>query len=87
MEDMLPEKPAKLGPKNGRLQLLMEAEYLTRLHDLQTDIAAEYMRQFDPDELPVTDNCYANGLSKEQYEAVQQEIERRFPGPRAYYYT
>ena len=86
-EKLLPYKPAKLGPKNGRLAMLMEAEYLARLHDLQADIASEYQRLFDESEPPAEDGCYENGLNKEQYEEVKKEIERRFPGPKAAYYT
>ena len=86
-EALLPDSPAKLGPKNGRLAVLMEAEYLSRVADLQADIVNEYMRLFDGTEPPATDNLYENGLTEDEYNAVKEEVDRRFPGPMAAVYT
>jgi hypothetical protein len=79
----------RLGPINGRLAMLMQAEYLTELYKLQRRIADKYELMFTNKEKPVTDsNCFANGIyDKKDYDAAELEAKQLFPGPQAEYYT
>jgi hypothetical protein len=67
------------------LQARMEAEYLTRLHVLQQEIAGKYgalsvNEQFTRD-YEVRDN-----VAKPIWQAVDAQVEAEFPGERAEYY-
>lgn len=62
--------PVLLGKENGKLAMLMEQEYLTRVALLQEEIAKIYMPLFDFSELP----------TKDAYGRTRPEYRGRIPG-------
>lgn len=80
--------PAILGPKNSRLQMEMEREYLTRLRTLQVELRSKYLSRLDHNDMPLgMEESYDGFPSHEAYEASKAEVERLFPGKEADYRT
>ena len=76
------------GPKNGRLQLQMEKEYLTSLYLLQQQIKGKYLPLWDAQESPTQqDRCACPGLTLTQYDECMAQLNLEFPSPEAAYYT
>lgn len=81
------DQPLDLGPINGRLSMLMRQEYLTRLYELQQEIGKKYSNLTVEEEPTCEDKVWGNGLCKAEYDAVEKEVMKVFPGKCAKYYT
>lgn len=80
-----------LNANNGKLQLLLIQEYLTRLAKLQDELRQKYTPLFDQTDdgkRPMSVMYYVKGIvDKQDYDAAMAEAVARFPGPKAGYYT
>ncbi len=80
--------PVELGPRNGKIALTMNREYLVRLHELQQEIRGKYLPSFDDRERPTPAGTeWDLGMDEKQYNEAKAEAEGRFPGDEAPYYT
>lgn len=78
----------RIGPKNLRLEMELQREYLTRLFALQSELREKYTPKFDANEKPITDESNYDGFPSEvEYRRNKTEVEKMFPGVEAEYYT
>lgn len=85
------DPPTKLGPRNARLQMELEREYLTRILALQSELRAKYLSKFVADDKPLKNDDYDGFPSMAAHDKARAEVAEMFPADDkaidALYYT